>query len=177
MTRALLVALLVAGCGGSDPGTGTVGDGGSGGTGGGDAECWKPHGPCAGSVPTIKITSPVPSKNPVAVKLAADGSVDVHFTTTGFTLKDPTAGGDPCGDDPHCGFVSVSVDVDACPTPGKYDYNNWGFANPVKALMKSCVFEEGVHLVTLTLQWGLANPATNNQGFHISDAVWIDSAK
>jgi hypothetical protein len=97
---------------------------------------------------TIKITSP--TANMTVNATAANPGVDVAFTVTGFTLKDPAT--KTCGTMPSCGHVHILVDGAACnnmAAPGPY--NNDGFASPIGAGLNFCPKISGTHVIVAEL--------------------------
>jgi hypothetical protein len=97
---------------------------------------------------TIQITSPANNASVNATAAAPD--VDVAFTVSNFTLRDPAL--KSCGTMPGCGHVHIVVDGTACnDKDAEGPYNATGFASPIGAGLDYCPTLSGTHVVTAEL--------------------------
>lgn len=140
----------LAGCSSSSsPATTDGGAGGDSGSGGGNG--------------TVKITSPAAGSS-VAMN---NGIVDVAFTVTNFTLKNPGS----CGSETNCGHIHVLIDGSACnDTNGALPYNVAAIASPAQPNFHLCPTAAGEHTVTLELHNDDHSPYQVN-GATVSDQV------
>ena len=97
---------------------------------------------------TIKITSPTNNSMVTATAMAPD--VDVGFTVTGFTLKDPAT--KTCGTMPSCGHVHILIDGTACnDKDAAGPYNADGFVSPITGGFDYCAKLTGTHVISAEL--------------------------
>ncbi len=144
-----LVIGALAGCSSSSTPASTGGGDDSGTTGAGSG--------------TLKISSPATGST-VAMN---NGSIDVAFTITNFTLKAPGS----CAGATNCGHVHVLIDGAACnDTGGGLPYNVAATASPAQPNFHLCPTAAAAHKITLELHNDDHSPYQVN-GATVSDEV------
>lgn len=152
LVLSFLVIGALAGCSSSSsPATTDGGASGDSGSGGGNG--------------TIKISSPTAGSS-VAMN---NGSIDVAFAITNFTLKAPGS----CGSTTNCGHVHVLIDGSSCnDTAGGVPYNVAATSSPAQPNFHLCPTAAGSHTITLELHNDDHSPYQVN-GATVSDQVAI----
>lgn len=114
---------------------------------------------------TVKISSPAAG----STNAMNNGSIDVAFAITNFTLKAPGS----CGTATNCGHIHVLIDGTACnDTGGGLPYNVAATASPAQPNFHLCPTAAGSHTVTLELHNDDHSPYQVN-GATVSDQVAI----